>query len=204
MATPIYSLWIARGFREAYFQLSEAEREAFWARASANLGGESRAVLNCQARWANESCGAWGLEVYPDLAARQQTAQANEANQHFRYLEAETVLATKIEDFPTSPVTFPNPIYQLTLLRRVQNQPWDTLSPAEHEFFWERMRQSIGKQGGAVMIACDTDWSSGEYWAFGITAWPTVEALQAHAQTMAEIGWHRYLYSRNLLGTRLG
>lgn len=204
MATPIYHLWIVRGFREAYYQLTDAEREAFWARVSAIAGGESRLVVACQARWANESCRAWGLEVYPDLATRQQATQANEANQHYRYLEAETILATKIEDFPTWPVTFPNPIYQLTLLRRVQNQPWENLSPAEHDFFWERMRQSIRKQGGAVMIACDTDWSNGEYSAFGITAWPTLEALQAHAQTMTEMSWHRYLYTRILLGTPEG
>jgi hypothetical protein len=204
MATPIYQLWLVRGYREAFYRLTEAERSEFWAGVEANTkAAGAEHVVICESRWSNEAYAAWGLEVYPDLAARQKATRDNEANQHFRYLEAETCLATKIENFPTSPVDFPNPIYQLTLLRRVQNQPWDNLSPEEREFFWERMRQSIQKQGGAVVIACDTDWSSGEYSAFGITAWPNLEAEQAHTIAMAEMGWHRYIYTKVLLGTTL-
>jgi hypothetical protein len=37
------------------------------------------------------------------------------------------------------------------------------------------------------------------YKMYGVTAWPNVEAEQAHYKDLAKIGWHRYTYARTIL-----
>ena len=59
-------------------------------------GGEF--VLLCDTRWANEATAGFGVVKYPSVEAVQQNAVQNE--EWLRYVEAETLLGTKMPETP--------------------------------------------------------------------------------------------------------
>lgn len=204
MAEPIYHLFIVHGFREAYYQLSNQERERFWAKVGdTGKAAGAKVLVACDSRWCNEAYPGWGVEEYPNIQAAQKAARANEENQHFRYIQAETCLGTKFEGLETSLPDFPDPLYQLFLVKNLNNDPWESLLKEERDRIWSRVEDSIRKHAGVPIIGCDATWSNEEYAAFGVIAWPSLEAEQAHFKDLAEIGWHRYTYARTILGTKM-
>ena len=204
MSEPIYSVYLVHGFREAYYQLSAEGRNQFWTRVNeTGKAAGSTSSLVCNSRWSNEHYAAWGLEEFPDLASIQQSARTHEDNEHFRYLDTETCLGTKISGVGIGAVDFPNPLYQVWLIKNINNDPWESLSEEDRDHIWERMSVSIRKNGAVNVIACKSAWSNEEYRAFGVIAWPNLEAEQAHTRELAKIGWYRYTSALTILGTRL-
>ncbi len=198
----IYHLFIVRGYREAYYQLSPEARDQLWTR----VGESSRAagakvLVGCYSRWSNESYPAWGVEEFPDLLAVQQAARTNEKSQHFRYLEAETYNGTLMEGFQIPTVEIPDPIYQLFMVKNQHNDAWASLSQDTRDRIFDAVGESIRKNCGINLIGCDINWSNEEYSFFGVTAWPNIEAEQAHFKELTNLGWHRYFYAKTLLGT---
>lgn len=206
MSGPIYNLFFVHSYREAYFQLSPEEREQFWVKVGKNSeeAGSQYGIL-CNSRWCNETILAWGVEEYPDLASLQRkVARADEEYQHYRYIEAESILGIKTDDSPIpSSFDFPNPIFQLWMVKNQNNEPWESLSKEQQDHYWTQVGGSIEKHGGVGVIVCDTYWSNEEVRTFGVTAWPNIEAEQAHFKVLADIGWHRYFYSKTILGSTL-
>ncbi len=204
MTGSIYSLFIVHGFREAYYQLSKEERDQFWTGNGENdrvTGAKN--LLICDSRWCNETYAAWGIQEYPDLQAVQKATRANEDNQHFRYIEAATYLGTKMEGLQTSPISFPNPLYQLFLVNAHNNNPLDSLPKEEGDRIFTRIMESIQSHGGVGVIGCDCSWSNEGISTFGVIAWPSLEAEQAHFKVQADIGWARYMFGKTLLGTKI-
>ncbi|MEV4261957.1 hypothetical protein [Kribbella sp. NPDC049584] len=98
MTQPIYKLWLMKRATEAYFQLSEAERDQHFAKleqALEQVGGKM--VIFCDSAWSSEQWQAFGVEEYPDIEAVQKLTAIHEEIQHFRFLESMTVLGTKSE-----------------------------------------------------------------------------------------------------------
>lgn len=96
MTQPIYKLWLMKRPTEAYFQLSEAERDEHFAKlekALEEVGGKM--VIFCDSAWSSEQWQAFGVEEYPNIEALQKLTAIHEEIQHFRYLESMTVLGTK-------------------------------------------------------------------------------------------------------------
>lgn len=96
MTQPIYKLWLMKRPTEAYFQLSEAERDEHFAKlekALEEVGGKM--VVFCDSAWSSEQWQAFGVEEYPNIEALQKLTAIHEEIQHFRYLESMTVLGTK-------------------------------------------------------------------------------------------------------------
>lgn len=204
MTGPIYSLFLVHGFREAYYQLSDAERDAFWGRIeSVSQAVGSKNLLTCSSRWCNEAVAAWGLEQFPDLKAVQESARLHEDNQHLRYLETETILGTKQGDEAIPVVGFPNPIYQLWMVKAQAMQSIDSLPKEQSDALWAEVEKSILSQGGVSLLVCNSYWSSEEIMYFGISAWPNLEAEQAHFKDLEKIGWHNFMHGRTILGTLL-
>ena len=204
MSEPIYSIYIVHSFREAYYQLSAEGKGQFWAKVDeTGKTAGSTSHLVCRSQWSNERYVAWGLEEFPDLASIQLSVQTHEDNEHYRYLEAETCLGSKIGGKGIEAVDFPNPLYQLWLVKNINNDPWESLSKADRDRIWEQMGASIDKNGGVEVLTCESTWSNEEYSAFGVLAWPSLEAQQAHSKELANIGWYRYIYTKIILGTRL-
>ena len=204
MSVPIYHLWIVRGFHEAYYQLSPEKRNQFWANAAGNPQAVgAKPIVACDSRWCNEAYSAWGIEEYPDVQAVQKATRAHEESEHFRYIKSETYLGTKIEGFQTSSVDFPNPIYQLFLVKNSNNNDWASLSQDTRDRIFAGVMESIKKNGGVPFLGCDIDWSNEEYANFGVIAWPNIEAEQAHFKDLEKLSWHRYTYGKTILGTPL-
>ncbi len=199
---PIYHLFIVRGYREAYYQLSQEEREQLWARVGeSGRAAGAKVLVGCYSRWSNEVYPAWGVEEFPDLQAVQQSARTNEKNEHFRYIEAETYNGNLMEGFQIPKVDLPDPIYQLFLVRNHHNDAWASLPEDTRDRIFSAVGESIRKHGGISLIGCDINWSNEEYSFFGVTAWPNMEAEQAHFHDLTCFGWHRYFYAKTILGT---
>lgn len=199
---PIYHLFIVRGYREAYYQLSPEARDQLWARVGeSSQAAGAKTIVGCYSRWSNETYPAWGIEEYPNLQALQQSARTNEKNQHFRYLEAETYNGVLTEGFQIPTVDIPDPIYQLFLVKNQHNDAWASLAQDTRDRIFVAVGESIHKNCGINLIGCDINWSNEEYSFFGVTAWPTIEAEEAHFQELTKLGWNRYFYAKTILGT---
>lgn len=198
----VYHLFIVRGYREAFYQLSTPERDRFWEKIMENSkAAGARSLLGCYSRWSNELYPAWGVDEFPDMQAVQQCTRANEKIQHFRYIEAETYHGLLAEGFQVAQPGFPDPIYQLFLVKNQNNDPWTGLAEDTRDRIFAAVSSSIKKNGGVPMLGCDINWSNEEYAFFGVTAWPNIAAEQAHFKDLAGLDWHRYFYARTILGT---
>ncbi len=94
MAGSIYKLWMSRP-TEAAYQLSEEERASYLAREAedlAKVGG--KVVIACDSAWSSEPWLYFGINEYPDIEAVQKHAELCLARNHFRYLDAKTLLGT--------------------------------------------------------------------------------------------------------------
>ncbi len=97
MAGPIYKLWMAKP-TEAWYQLSEEERDSHLAKVKEsleNVGG--KLLLTCTSLWSSEQWEVFGVEEYPDIEAVQKHTETTSGMNHFRYLESMTVLGTALE-----------------------------------------------------------------------------------------------------------
>jgi hypothetical protein len=202
MTGPLYNLFIVHAFRESYYQLSEVERQGFWSRIeSVSTATGSKNLLTCTSVWCNEAVLAWGLEVFADLHALQESARMHQDNQHLRYLETETFLGTKQGDEAIPTVDFSNPIYQLWMVKAEAMENINILPEQERDHLWAEVQKSIESNGGISLLLCSTLWANEEYGYFGVTAWPNLEAEQEHFKDLEKIGWHRYVHGRTILGT---
>lgn len=95
MAGPVYKLWMSKS-NEAWYQLSEEERDAMNAKAQACLeevGGKS--LIMCTPGWASEEWMLFGVEEFPSIEAVQQHTLDLFNMGHFRYLESKSMLGIK-------------------------------------------------------------------------------------------------------------
>src|SRR4051794_22994194 len=94
MAQPIVKLVLVRGYTEAYYQLSDGERDTLWtgvgdviARVGAKMIGPYY-----DARWSNDKYGSFFLMEYPDVEAAIADSAGVEKLGLSRYMQSETIL----------------------------------------------------------------------------------------------------------------
>jgi hypothetical protein len=98
MTEVVYLLVIAKGPTEAWYQLSEEERDRLWARVrniDERAGGKWQ--LLCSSRWADEEVYGWGVLEYPNMEAYQRKVAELEELGWWRYFSAKTILGTRTE-----------------------------------------------------------------------------------------------------------
>lgn len=96
MAKPIFMLVLGYSYTEAWYQLSETEREQLWDQVlEIDARAGAKTMLWCDSRWADESVLAWGVLEYPDLDSYQRKVTELEELGWFRYMSTKTVLGTK-------------------------------------------------------------------------------------------------------------
>jgi len=98
MATPIFLLVVAKGFTEAWQQLSKEEQDRLWSKvqeADNRAGAKWR--ISCKSRWADEETFGWAVLEYPSMDAYLQKVEDLEALQWWRYFSAKTILGTEME-----------------------------------------------------------------------------------------------------------
>jgi hypothetical protein len=205
MTEPIYHLYLLYGAKEAYYQLSPEAAAQFEQRNDEiHQAAGGKPVIVCNSRWCNEKYYSWGIYEYPNLQARQKAVrECEDTNQQFRYLEAESYLGTLWEGSQISKVDYPNPIYQLVMLKNQVNDPWESLPAEERERLFALDSASSKKHGAVDVVFCRSNWSNEEILGFGVQAWPDIASQQAHFIDLEKIGWHRYVYAKIILGTKL-
>ena len=96
MSKPIYMLVLGYNWTEAWYQLSETEREQLWGQVmEIDARAGAKAILWCDSRWADESVLAWGVLEYPDLDSYQRKCTELEELGWFRYISTKSILGTK-------------------------------------------------------------------------------------------------------------
>ena len=99
MSKPVYSLVLFQGFTEAYYKLSKEEQQNLFAKDEEISKPTGRKViLACNTRWADESTFGWLVIEYPDLEAYQKSVDEGEKLEWWRYVNAKSILGTKMEE----------------------------------------------------------------------------------------------------------
>jgi hypothetical protein len=99
MDRPIYKLCLIRGYTEAYYQLSEAEKQALWdelLKALTPLGVKKIGpYYDCG--WSNDVYEQWFIMKYPNIeAAIADTHECQRIGLN-RYMVSETILGIEQE-----------------------------------------------------------------------------------------------------------
>jgi len=97
MSKPIYLLVIAKGYTEAWYQLSKEEQDSLWSKVEeVDKRAGAKYLLFCDSRWADEEVFDWGVIEYPDMEAYQKKVEELEKLEWWRYFSAKTILGTKM------------------------------------------------------------------------------------------------------------
>ena len=99
MSQPVYLLVLGKGHTEAWYQLSQEERDKIWFKVIEidQRAGAKWQVL-CNSRWADEEIFNWGVIEYPSMEAYQKKVAELEELGWWRYFSAKTILGTKMEE----------------------------------------------------------------------------------------------------------
>ena len=97
MSEPIYKFFTGR-FLPDWYQLSKAEQESLIAKLTEALAklGAKRTVL-CNTYWSTDRWGWAGVEEFPNIEAVQKYAATLHELNWSRYVEADSLLGTKLE-----------------------------------------------------------------------------------------------------------
>jgi hypothetical protein len=99
MPQPIYNLVLAKGHKEAWYQLSKREQDALWAKGEEiDRRAGAKLKLACDSRWADEDLFGWAVLEYPDMEAYRVKVAALEELQWWRYFDVKSVLGTPMEE----------------------------------------------------------------------------------------------------------
>jgi hypothetical protein len=204
MSEKIYQLYLSKGYTEAYFQLSAEAKQALWQRAEERVASQGgKFLISCRSRWCDETYQGWGVIEFPDIKAVQRVAELDEQDAFFRYVKTRTLLGLLRQGEHIPDMPGPDAVYQLFLMTDQGDNDWLSLAADERKRIFGLVMDSIAQHGGQTAIACTTSWSNEEISDFGIIAWPSADAVQAHFADLAKIGWHRYAYARTILGTKM-
>jgi hypothetical protein len=103
MSTKIYKLVLIRGYTEAYYQLSEEERQRYveQRRAAVREAGAKATTPFYDCRWSNDEYATFFIMEYPDVESAMKDTAGVEKVGSFRYLVSETILGIERGTGPT-------------------------------------------------------------------------------------------------------
>ncbi len=157
-------------------------------------------VVYCDSTWANEEYGIFAIHTQRDIASRIAYWKEIEKASWYPYVDLFSLLGTSDEEQHMP--TFPNPIYQLFIVRNdpatAANLARETKEEAAARD--EKWNESIKRSGACGVLLCDTYWANEDYLGFGVFAFPSVEARQAHARDLLEMKWNQFYSAFTLLG----
>ena len=99
MSQPVYLLVLGKGHTDAWYQLSQEERDKIWLKViEIDQRAGAKWQILCNARWADEEIYNWGVIEYPSMEAYQRKVAELEELGWWRYFSAKTILGTKTEE----------------------------------------------------------------------------------------------------------
>ncbi len=205
MGKPIYRLFVIKNDAAgnlAMKALPEAERKALMDKeqASREAAGAKTVVL-CNSAWADEENPFWGVLRFPDLQACIVHTQTLDKIGWFDYVIAFTLLGTS--DAEPAPVTLPDPIYQLWIVRnsaatnRNRNQP-----KGLEALMWGKHDALYKEHNSHNVLMCDASWCNEAYGAFGVDVYPNIEAHMRIRAGLDEMGWPQFFEGQSYLGVK--
>ena len=81
------------------------------------------------------------------------------------------------------------------------SEAWYRLSKDEQQGILAKVNQAREQVGGKTVALCDSSWTSEEWEFFGLEVYPSIEAVQKHAELLKAFDWARYHTHRSLVGT---
>jgi hypothetical protein len=95
MAGPIYKLFLNK-MTEAWYQLSKEEQNQHLAKVQAIMDQVgAKTIVMCTPTWSAEQWMLFGVTEFPDVDAVQRSVELFLEIDHYRYIEAETMLGTQ-------------------------------------------------------------------------------------------------------------
>jgi hypothetical protein len=98
MTEPICLLVLLKNGTEAWYRLSQEERDGLWAKVKEideRAGGKWQ--LMCNSRWADEEFQGWGVLEYPSMEAYLRKVAELEELDWWRYFSVKTILGTRVQ-----------------------------------------------------------------------------------------------------------
>ena len=93
------------------------------------------------------------------------------------------------------------PVYKMFYAR--MKEAWYQLSKEEQDLLFGKLEAALKQVGGKSVITCDSTWSSEKWLFWGVEEFPSIEAIQEHAELLGDLNWFRYCDSETLLGADL-
>lgn len=202
----LYQMWMLKNTaagNDAFAKLPEAEKEEQnRALIAAHTDFGARPLIMCDCSWANEEYSNWGITRFPDLDSRIKQVQAMEKFGFNRYSESFTLLGNQFED-PQLANIQPGMIYCLWVVR---NDPtayaaYKALTQSEQAELWARHKSIADRVGFRLILRCEAYWANDAYRAFGVEAYPSLEAAQEFKAELLKIDWPMYIPGVSILGT---
>lgn len=103
MSQKIYKLCLIRGYTEAYYQLTEEEKNKLFEKIGQVIekAGAKMSTPYYNARWSNDKYMTFFTMEYPDIEAAMADTDGVEKAGLFRYLISETILGVEAPAAPT-------------------------------------------------------------------------------------------------------
>ena len=100
MAGPVYKLFRVGGYSEAFYELSQEEKDSLMAKHDEDFekaGGKR--ILFCDSKWSSGQWAFFGVEEFPSIEALQENEKdLGEMNWHRYVKSGMVVLGTKWEE----------------------------------------------------------------------------------------------------------
>jgi hypothetical protein len=204
MSTPIYQISIIKNnvaMWQAYRALTDEQRNDLNRKQVASLEAVgAKQIVDCFSAWADEEHPYWGLLRFPSLEARIKHTQTLDEIGWLENVDAFTLLGTT-ESEPLE-VTTPNPIYKLWINKSnpAGEKRFSELSQDELAAATEKHNAIYQKNGGMIIIQCNSYWCNEAYPSFGISVYPSVEANMKVMEGLDTLGWRQAVDCFTLLG----
>ena len=103
MFQKIYKLCLIRGYTEAYYQLSQEEKDKLFEKVGQAIekAGAKMATPYYNSRWSNDKYMTFFTMEYPSIEAAMADTDGVEKAELFRYLISETILGVEAPAAPT-------------------------------------------------------------------------------------------------------
>jgi hypothetical protein len=205
MSTPIYQIFVMSANtagRRAFNALPESRRAELMEKETASRAAVGAVnLLACDSAWAGEDHPYWGVFRFPDIQARIAHTRTLWEIGWLDYVEGFTLLGTSPTEMETA--GFPDPIYKLWIIRsNPATAVTGHMAPGLDQLRWEKHNAIYAENGSKGLILCNSSWCNEAYPAFGISAYPSLEANMKVMDGLNALGWAGYFDCVSYLGIK--
>ena len=203
MSKAIYQLFVGNNNiagNLAWKAMPEAERKSLEAQEQASRDAHGvKGIVVCNSAWADEMHPWWGILRFPDLQARIEHTRTLQKIGWLDFVDAFTLLGTS--DAEPAAVTVPNPLYKLWIIKNNPAVADEARLPKGLEaLMWEKHNALYKEYASQVILTCQAGWCNEAYIAFGLSAYPDVEANMKIMAGLNDLGWPGYMECNSYLG----